>query len=408
MEHFDKFCPYCDPYPVSPVHLHEKIDNALFPLKSIVSYLDELFKNRFLAYARLKSSLFVFLLKVLVLTGLMREVDIDQQMEKDILNRSLVVIKEARRRGVVVRALRFFGGKNINFFSIGAGVDKKFFEGIPSPSICSASLFEGGDKSQFKRLLMENNLPFAPGSVFHDFDSALSYVQTSIGFPVVVKPRSGSLSKHTTCGILTKDQLQEAVRISKIIDREFIIEKFIPGKVFRITFVQNELVAACLREEPNVVGDGIHTIEELVHIKNQDPRRGSLYELNTTLHTIPITVGTLAKLKSQGLDPTDVLEVDQKVYLSDKVILASGADIHDVTDNICEKNRLLFEKVARLCGTFLLGIDFIVEDISRPYDQQHSALLEVNTLPYIDMHHAPVSGKPRDVASFILDNVRPE
>jgi cyanophycin synthetase len=207
----------------------------------------------------------------------------------------------------------------------------------------------------------------------------------------------------TVCNIQNSDQLSEAVRIAKIISREFVVEEFIKGEVHRITLVGGEVVAVCLRKPPNVIGDGIHTVRELIEIKNLNPMREAMGQKNFTLHKIPISARTLALLTEQNLNLDSIIPKGKKVYLHDKVILACGADIHDTTDQVRSENRALFQKVYALCQLPIIGLDFITEDISKPYYEQKCAIIEVNSLPYIDMHHYPVTGKARNVAARILD-----
>ncbi|MEK7104893.1 MAG: hypothetical protein AAB868_02535, partial [Patescibacteria group bacterium] len=91
--------------------------------------------------------------------------------------------------------------------------------------------------------------------------------------------------------------------------------------------------------------------------------------------------------------------------LHSKIILKGGADIHDKTGEIHPDNIALFQKISRFCGAPLVGLDFICQDISRPHHRQECAVLEANSLPYIDMHHYPVTGQPRDIAGLVMDYV---
>lgn len=211
------------------------------------------------------------------------------------------------------------------------------------------------------------------------------------------------MSKHTICNIKTENQLKEAVKIAKIISKEFVVEKFIKGDVHRITVINNNVVASCFREPPNVIGDGKRAIQELIEIKNQNPFRGTIHQKNFTLRKISITPKTIFLLNQQNLNLDSILPIGKKAYLHNKIVLAAGADIHDTTDKIHSENIILFQKIYKLCKAPLIGIDFITKDISKPYYEQKCAIIEVNSLPYIDMHHYPVTGKKRNVAGHILD-----
>src|SRR3989338_7575978 len=144
---------------------------------------------------------------------------------------------------------------------------------------------------------------------------------------------------------------------------------------------------------------------KLIEKKNRHPWRGESHQKNFTLHKIIIDESARSFLAKQGYSLESILPEGTKAYLRDKIILKSGANIHDKTDEVHPDNIALFEKISRLCEAPLVGLDFICQDISRPYHQQECAVLEANSLPYIDMQHYPVTGKPRNVAGLIMDYV---
>ena len=179
--------------------------------------------------------------------------------------------------------------------------------------------------------------------MFCGIKPALAYAKKS-GFPLVVKPRNSSLSKHIVCNIQNEADLKKAIKIAQIISRYFIVEKFIEGDVYRATLVNHKMAACCMREAPNVVGDGINTIAELIKIKNEHPWRGEAHQKNFTLHKISAGENARSFLTKQGLDMESVLPKGTKARLHNKIILKCGADIHDKTDEIHPDNVALFQK----------------------------------------------------------------
>ena len=341
------------------------------------------------------------LFKALLAVRILREVDI---LDKDetISNRTLVIAREAARRGVTVKSFKFFGKESTNFFSINIKNKKIFFEVLPTADIAEISKIDFDDKYKLKQILKSNKLPYAEGECFCGIKTALAYAKKS-GFPLVVKPRNSSLSKHIVCNIQNEADLKKAIKIAQIISRYFIVEKFIEGDVYRATLVNHKMAACCMREAPNVVGDGINTIAELIKIKNEHPWRGEAHQKNFTLRKISAGENARSFLTKQGLDMESVLPKGTKARLHNKIILKCGADIHDKTDEIHPDNVALFQKISRLCDTPLVGLDFICQDISLPHHRQECAVLEANSLPYIDMHHYPLTGQPRNVAGLIVD-----
>ncbi|MBI4239759.1 hypothetical protein HY620_02095, partial [Candidatus Uhrbacteria bacterium] len=281
---------------------------------------------------------------------------------------------------------------------------KIIFEELPTLQLDREYEHDLSNKELFKKILTQINAPHTTGKTFHKSADALEYA-TTMGFPLVVKPQQGSLSRHTFCNITSVDHLRAAIAHAQTLNKAFIVERYIAGDVFRATLVNATLVAACWRERPNVIGDGISTIAQLRDRKNASPLRGNLSQKNTTLHKIPCTDGVISFLAQQGLTLESVPPQGQKVYLHEKVILACGADIHDVTDALHGETRELLERVARRCHVPLIGFDLIASDISMSYRDQPFAILEANTKPFIDMHHYPVTGKSRNVAGALLDFV---
>ncbi len=396
----NKNCPYCYPYKNRFWHWPEKTENLFFYLQQAFSPLNRLFRRSSKNNSLLKRIIFYNLFKTFLWLGVFKE---DEPQKDNIQNhnRVLVIAKEAKKRNVPIKRIKFLG-RYTNFFSILINNKKEFFEGLPGLELDRVFKIDFDDKYKLKQVLKENNLPFPEGEKFYSFKKALRYAD-KIGFPLVVKPRSGSLSKHTTCNIKNKKDLEKSIKISKQVSFEFLVEKYIEGDLYRITLVDNKMIACCKKEKANVIGDGSHTIKELIEIKNSDPKRGKIYQKNCSLHEIKITEKTVSLLNKKNLKLNSILSLGQKVYLAEKIILASGADIHDRTDKVKQENKKLFEKVAQVCGAPILGLDLICKDISRPHSEQEFGIIEANSLPYIDMHHYPSSGEKQNVASAILD-----
>ena len=399
-----KICRHCDPIVSHTWHFSERAGNFLFPLKRFLTPARQRLENKF---PKLISSLHRIILynlfRAFLIVRILKEADIADN-DETLSNRTLVVAREAAKRGIIVKSFKFLGEGSAKFFSAEIKNKKIFFEVLPTEEIAKIAKTDFDDKFKFKRILQSANLPRAEGERFCNIKPALAYAK-KLGFPLAVKPNNSSLSKHITCDIQNEADLKKAICVAQIINPHFIVEKFIGGQTHRITLVNHEMAGCCMREAPNVIGDGVHTIAELVEIKNKHPWRGEAHQKNFTLHKINLDENARSFLAKQGLFLESVLPKGTKAYLHNKIILKCGADIHDKTDEVHPDNTVLFEKVSRLCGAPLSGLDFICQDISVPYHQQECAVLEANSLPYIDMHHYPVTGTPRNVASLIMDYV---
>ncbi len=317
-----------------------------------------------------------------------------------LFNRDLIFFEEARKRNLEISAVKFLG-KYINEFRFIYQKKRYYYEGAPL-TLKSAKV-EMDNKGVFKNLLQNHHLPAAEGKVFVSRTEAIKWGE-KIGYPLVVKPNSGSLSSHLTCPVGSEIELQQAIKIAKIYRPDFIVEKYVKGNLYRASVIAEKYVFVCQKERANVVGDGQSTIQELIRIKNSDPRRGETDQKNTTLHKIPLNDELEENIQSQGLAPESILPRNKKIYLQNKAILSQGCDIIDCP-NIHPDNQSLFLKIARLLETDLVGLDFICPDIGQSYQKQETAILEANSLPYIDMHQYPSQGQSRPIAKLVWDIV---
>lgn len=322
---------------------------------------------------------------------------------EEIQGRSLTIVEEAKKRGYTVNLVKFFN-RHFNTFQLNFKNKSLFFNVLPSADFERNNIIDFSDKYLFKLLLESNNFPHTQGESFRRLNTGLSY-GNKLGYPLVVKPRFGSLSKHTSVGIRSENELKDAIKTVKIITDEFIVERYVKGKDYRVAVVENKMVACAFREPPNVIGDGSSTIEQLIMVKNNDPFRGTYHQKNFTLKKINITPRVEKLLMQKNYTVKSIPSADEKIYLDTKVVLSGGSDIHDVTDMVHGANVKLLEKLSMVLETSLVGFDIITPDISKPYYDTTFVVIEANSAPYIDMHHFPTSGSPRNVAARIIDSI---
>src|SRR5690606_13239916 len=166
-----------------------------------------------------------------------------------------------------------------------------------------------------------------------------------------------------------------------------------------------KLIAVAKRIPGHVVGDGEHTVEELVEIVNSDPRRGIGHE--KVLTRIELDHQALRLLSLHGKAPTDVLAKGEIFYLRSTGNLSTGGTAIDMTDLVHPDNREMATRAAQAIGLDVAGIDFITPDISRSYREVGGGICEVNAAPGFRMHVAPTEGQPRDVAGPVMDMLFP-
>ncbi|MGV8804546.1 MAG: cyanophycin synthetase [Polaromonas sp.] len=257
------------------------------------------------------------------------------------------------------------------------------------------------DKDLTKKLLRAAGVPVPLGRPVISLDDAWQ-AASEIGLPVVIKPQDGNQGKGVTVNILTREQLETAYSAAAYYG-EVMIEKFLPGCDFRLLVVGNKLVAAARREPPQVVGDGQHSVRELIDIVNQDPRRGQGHA--TSLTRVRLDDIAVAQLDAQGLSPESVPLRGQRVILRNNANLSTGGTATDVTDEVHPAVAASAVAAAHMVGLDICGVDVVCESMRHPLEEQNGGVVEVNAAPGLRMHLSPSYGKGRAVGAAMIDEL---
>lgn len=311
--------------------------------------------------------------------------------------------EDADRRGIDMWEWRLFGlARNMLMAKLPNGKTIAF-EGIPSASYEHERVHWMDDKSRLKTEFQKRGLPVARGGAARTEKEALT-VYRSIKPPVIIKPHSGSGSRHTILHIKDEKELLRAFRIAKQVSPKVVIEEELVGPVYRATVVDGTFQAALRRDPPSVVGDGTHTLIQLVEKENEKPGRSGPY-----FSKVQLTDAAEKELEWQGYTFDSVPPKGKRVYFHQKVNWSLGGTTADVTDLVHIDNVELFERAARELRAPIAGIDFIIGDISRSWKyQERCGILECNSMPFFDNHHLPFEGEPRNVAGAIWDMILSE
>jgi cyanophycin synthetase len=258
------------------------------------------------------------------------------------------------------------------------------------------------DKELTKELLLAAGVPVPQGRPVTDFDDARR-AAAEIGWPVVVKPRDGNQGKGVTVNIVSDEHLRIAYDAARAISDEVLVERFIPGYDFRLLVVGDRLVAAARRDPPHVIGDGLHSIRELVEQANTDPRRGDGHA--TPLTRMRIDDIALARLSLQGFGPDDIPPKGRRVVLRNNANLSTGGTATDVTDDVHPEVAARAVDAARMIGLDICGVDVVCESLQQPLEAQGGGVVEVNAAPGLRMHLSPSYGKGRPVGEAVIDTM---
>jgi len=342
--------------------------------------------------------------RVMMAVGVLKSYPIKRE---EVPMRAWVFSEAARRRDIAIEALGASSSYR-NYFRMSVSGRSYTFEGLPGAEFLSQKNWAlMDDKAFVKNELSRYGFPVPEGRAFTLWqkERALRYGE-SLGFPLVVKPRSGSYSRHVTTNVRDSVELRDAIRNAIEYAPSFIIERYIEtGSVARLTVVDFELVGALRRIHPHVIGDGVSSINELIRKKNADPRRGPPDREEFVLFQIADDARVDRYLKLHQKTRRDVPRAGEMIQLHHDPFIRLGADSEELLEAVHPDVWDLVSRVARLFDTRLVGIDVIAEDLTRSWKDQQFYILELNSAPCIEVHHEPTYGTPSDAAGRLAEMV---
>ncbi len=261
------------------------------------------------------------------------------------------------------------------------------------------------DKELTKKLFRMAGLPVPEGRPVKDVDDAWAVAQ-EIVLPVVVKPQDGNQGKGVAVNVKTRAELEAAYNIALRYREDIMVERYLPGSDYRMLVIGDKLIAAARREPALVVGDGKHTVRQLVDIVNADPLRGEGHSYPLT--RIRIDEVALACLQEQNLEESSVPPKGMRVIMRNNANLSTGGSATDVTDDVHPEVAASAVLAAQMVGLDICGVDIVCETILRPLEEQNGGIIEVNAAPGLRMHLSPSFGKGRDVGKAVIDQMFPD
>lgn len=335
----------------------------------------------------------------------------EYDLEEDI--REMREIREAERLGpstgsiieeAVNRGMPWIRLNRYSLCQIGYGINQKRIQATVSSDTSSIGVEIACDKEDTKHLLKQANIAVPEGDIIRT-ERGLREAVEDYGYPLVIKPINGNHGRGITINIQNWEEAIEGFKAAKEVSRSVIVEKYIIGDDYRLLVIDYKLVAAAKRTPAHVVGDGKSTVQELIDEVNKDPRRGYGHEKVLTM----ITVNDMTRniLKEKGYDVDSVIKDGEVLNLKDTANLSTGGTATDVTDIVHPTNIFMAERIAKVIGLNICGIDLMTTDISKPVSETGGAVLEVNAGPGFRMHLAPTEGLPRNVAAHVMDMLYP-
>ena len=259
------------------------------------------------------------------------------------------------------------------------------------------------DKEGTKTILQDAGVPVPKGTTIQYLDDLESAIEEVGGYPIVIKPLDGNHGRGITIDINSWEQAEDAYGLasSESKTRTVIVERYYQGSDHRVLVIDGKVVAVSQRIPAHVIGDGDSTVEELIEIANRDPRRGEGHDNVLTKITVDKT--SLGVLQRQGYRLDSVVPSGETVYLRATANLSTGGIAVDRTEDIHPENIWLCQRVAKLIGLDIAGIDVVAPDITKPLRDVDGVIVEVNAAPGFRMHSSPSVGLPRNVAAPVLE-----
>ncbi len=307
------------------------------------------------------------------------------------------IVSAAVARGIPYR--RLTDGSLVQF---GWGSKQRRIQAAECDTTSAIAEAIAQDKELTKHLLEAAGVPVPKGRPVTNAEDAWA-AACELGGPVVIKPRDGQQGKGVAANVESREDVLAGYAAAHEVSSNVMVERYLPGQDYRLLVIADRLVAAARREPPHVIGDGVHTIEELVEQINSDPLRGSGHA--TTLTKIRLDDIALATLAHQDLNVSSVPYKGTRVLLRNNANLSTGGTATDVTDDVHPELAARAIDAAKMVGLDLCGVDVVCESVLAPLESQSGGVIEVNAAPGLRMHLQPSFGKGRPVGEAIISGM---
>ncbi|MGH7783072.1 MAG: cyanophycin synthetase, partial [Candidatus Binatia bacterium] len=304
----------------------------------------------------------------------------------------------------VSRGIPYIRLNDQSLVQLGYGVHQKRIQATTTANTNMIAVDIAANKHATKALLGDMGVPVPKGYRIRGIDELEATVKR-VGYPVVIKPLDGNHGKGASVGVTDLEQAKIAFERAKLYSRWIIVEKQLVGADFRALVVNNRLIAVAERVPAHVVGDGKSTINELIDKTNADPRRG--YGHENLLTQIDIDGQTMRCIRRREYELDSILPKGEVLDLKSTANISTGGTAIDRTDEVHPENVFLFERIARIIGLDVAGIDVIASNVSEPLSESGGGIIEVNAAPGFRMHLSPSQGIGRNVAEYVIDMLFP-
>ena len=265
-----------------------------------------------------------------------------------------------------------------------------YLRGCVTEDVTAISRFICNTKIVAEKFAKDIGMPVPVSENYESFEKAEKFMHKYS--PIVVKPLDSAHGNGISLNVTSKTELKKALkRVKEFSSEPPLLQQMVDGKDVRIMVIDGKYVAAVRRVPAAVVGDGKHSIEELIKLENRGSHRSS---------------GKRGRLKIINLQAAKaflkrrVVKVPrrgEKVSVVGMGNTSMGGHAEDFTDKLPAKIYKKAEKFAAKLNLPVCGVDIILDDKGNYH------FIEANASPGFGPHHHPRVGKKRDVTGAFID-----
>lgn len=189
---------------------------------------------------------------------------------------------------------------------------------------------------------------------------------------------------------------KEANKHSKSNDRVKVLgEEFLHGENYRFLVVGDKVVGIVRRKSAHVIGDGVHTIKQLIEITNKQRKEN-------ILKPIKIDNEVKLRLRNQNITFNHIPENNKEIILRYNCNLTTGGTTEECSKEVDNYYKELAITAVKAIGSKFGGVDIIAEDITKP---SKCGINEINYNPGLRLHYKVDKGETVKVAIPIMEYI---
>lgn len=305
---------------------------------------------------------------------------------KNFANTATYIYKELKKRGVRVESI----DDRYGFMRYRHNGEWHRLRGCLTEQASAVSLLICETKSIAETVARTIKMPVPASERYESLDQAIKFMKRHGA--IVVKPLDSAHGNGISLNVKSKTHLEKAIRLAKKYSRRApLLQQMVEGRDVRIMVIDGKFVAAVTRVPATVLGDGKHSIEELIKRENKNPRRSSGFRGRLKVINIQAAKaylsGKMRRVPKKG----------EAVPVVGMGNTSMGGHAEDYTDKLPAKIYRMAEKYARSLKLPVCGVDIILDDDGNYY------FIEANAAPGFGPHHHPRIGEERDVTGAFVD-----